>query len=41
MRHLINLTLTTLCNSYERTLPQLSEMVELAGLKIKKVYPTR
>ncbi|KAF9465474.1 S-adenosyl-L-methionine-dependent methyltransferase [Collybia nuda] len=36
-----NVVLTALCNSFERTLPQLEEMVELGGLKIKKVYATR
>jgi hypothetical protein len=28
-------------SAFERTLPQLQEMVELAGLKIKKVHATR
>ena len=28
-------------SAFERTLPQLHEMVELGGLKIKKIYATR
>jgi hypothetical protein len=28
-------------SAFERTLPQLHEMVELAGLKVKKVNATR
>ncbi|KDQ54103.1 hypothetical protein JAAARDRAFT_80423 [Jaapia argillacea MUCL 33604] len=39
--HQINVALTAMCNTFERTLPQLTEMVELAGLKIKKVHATR
>lgn len=27
--------------AFERTLPQLTEMVETAGLKVKKVHATR
>ena len=30
-----------LFSAFERTLPQLHEMVELAGLKVKKVNATR
>ncbi|KIK07236.1 hypothetical protein K443DRAFT_627000 [Laccaria amethystina LaAM-08-1] len=41
IQHQINVALTALCNSFERTLPQLQEMVELGGLKIKKVNATR
>ncbi|KAF9469787.1 S-adenosyl-L-methionine-dependent methyltransferase [Collybia nuda] len=41
IQHQINVALTALCNSFERTLPQLQEMVELSGLKIKKVNATR
>ncbi|TFK41818.1 S-adenosyl-L-methionine-dependent methyltransferase [Crucibulum laeve] len=41
IQHQINVALTALCNSFERTLPQLTEMVELGGLKIKKVNATR
>jgi len=41
IQHLINVALTALCNSFERTLPQLHEMVELGGLKIKKIHATR
>ncbi|KZT19768.1 S-adenosyl-L-methionine-dependent methyltransferase [Neolentinus lepideus HHB14362 ss-1] len=39
--HQINVALTAMCNTFERTLPQLQEMVELAGLKIKEVHATR
>ncbi|KAG6837316.1 hypothetical protein H0H93_011411 [Arthromyces matolae] len=41
IQHQVNVALTALCNAFERTLPQLQEMVELAGLKIKKVHATR
>ncbi|KAF8167337.1 S-adenosyl-L-methionine-dependent methyltransferase [Crassisporium funariophilum] len=41
IQHQINVALTALCNAFERTLPQLQEMVELGGLKIKKVHATR
>ncbi|KAF8899093.1 S-adenosyl-L-methionine-dependent methyltransferase [Infundibulicybe gibba] len=41
IQHQINVALTALCNSFERTLPQLQEMVELGGMKIKKVNATR
>ncbi|KDR85757.1 hypothetical protein GALMADRAFT_218846 [Galerina marginata CBS 339.88] len=41
IQHQINVALTALCNSFERTLPQLQEMVELGGMKIKKVHATR
>jgi len=41
MQHQINVALTALCNSFERTLPQLQEMVELGGLKIKNIHATR
>ncbi|PFH52229.1 hypothetical protein AMATHDRAFT_74293 [Amanita thiersii Skay4041] len=41
MQHQINVALTSLCNAFERTLPQLQEMVELGGLKVKKVHATR
>jgi len=41
IQHQINVALTSLCNSFERTLPQLQEMVELGGMKIKKVHATR
>ncbi|TFK77452.1 S-adenosyl-L-methionine-dependent methyltransferase [Pluteus cervinus] len=41
IQHQINVALTALCNSFERTLPQLTEMVELGGLKIKRVNATR
>ncbi|KAF8971744.1 S-adenosyl-L-methionine-dependent methyltransferase [Flammula alnicola] len=41
LQHQINVALTALCNSFERTLPQLQEMVELGGMKIKKVHATR
>ncbi|KAF8078981.1 S-adenosyl-L-methionine-dependent methyltransferase [Lyophyllum atratum] len=41
LQHQINVALTALCNSFERTLPQLEAMVELGGLKIKKVNATR
>ncbi|KAG6919024.1 hypothetical protein DXG01_009734 [Tephrocybe rancida] len=41
IQHQINVALTAVCNSFERTLPQLQEMVELGGLKIKKVNATR
>ncbi|KAF9526425.1 S-adenosyl-L-methionine-dependent methyltransferase [Crepidotus variabilis] len=41
IQHQINVALTALCNSFERTLPQLTEMVELGGMKIKKVHATR
>lgn len=41
IQHQINVALTALCNSFERTLPQLQEMVELGGLKINKVNATR
>lgn len=41
IQHQVNVALTAMCNSFERTLPQLTEMVELAGLKIKKVHATR
>ncbi|KAJ3517879.1 hypothetical protein NLJ89_g240 [Agrocybe chaxingu] len=41
MQHQVNVALTALCNSFERTLPQLQEMVELGGMKIKKVHATR
>ncbi|KAK1234862.1 hypothetical protein PQX77_001956 [Marasmius sp. AFHP31] len=41
MQHQVNVALTALCNSFERTYPQLKEMVELGGMKIKKVNATR
>lgn len=63
LQHLLNVTLTALCNcekfilfwliflppecciphpsAPERTLPQLQEVVELGGFKIKKVHATR
>ncbi|KIM47488.1 hypothetical protein M413DRAFT_15705 [Hebeloma cylindrosporum] len=41
IQHQINVALTALCNSFERTLPQLQEMIELGGMKIKKVHATR
>ncbi|KAF9454163.1 S-adenosyl-L-methionine-dependent methyltransferase [Macrolepiota fuliginosa MF-IS2] len=41
IQHQINVALTALCNSFERTLPQLEEMVTKGGLKIKKVHATR
>ncbi|KAF8910161.1 S-adenosyl-L-methionine-dependent methyltransferase [Gymnopilus junonius] len=41
IQHQINVALTALCNSFERTLPQLKEMVELGGMKIKKIHATR
>jgi len=41
LQHQINVCLTALCNAFERTLPQLHEMVELAGLKVKRVNATR
>lgn len=37
----VNVCLTALSNAFERTLPQLHEMVELAGLKVKRVNATR
>ncbi|TFK53266.1 S-adenosyl-L-methionine-dependent methyltransferase [Heliocybe sulcata] len=39
--HQVNVALTSMCNTFERTLPQLTEMVEMAGLKIKEVHATR
>ncbi|KAK1220490.1 hypothetical protein PQX77_016740 [Marasmius sp. AFHP31] len=41
VQHQLNVGLTGLCNSFERTYPQMKEMVELSGMKIKKVNPTR
>ncbi|KAL0063645.1 hypothetical protein AAF712_009443 [Marasmius tenuissimus] len=41
MQHQTNVCLTALCNSFERTYPQLKEMVELSGMKIRKVNATR
>ncbi|XP_006454122.1 hypothetical protein AGABI2DRAFT_182116 [Agaricus bisporus var. bisporus H97] len=41
IQHQINVALTALCNSFERTLPQLDEMVTKGGLRIKKVHATR
>ncbi|KAL0567720.1 hypothetical protein V5O48_014272 [Marasmius crinis-equi] len=41
LQHQVNVALTALCNSFERTYPQLKEMVELGGMKIKKVNATR
>lgn len=41
IQHQINVALTTMCNAFERTMPQLTEMVELAGLKVKQVHSTR
>ncbi|KAJ8093850.1 hypothetical protein PM082_009714 [Marasmius tenuissimus] len=41
VRHQLNVGLTGLCNSFERTLSQMKEMVELSGMKIKRVNPTR
>ncbi|KAJ8083525.1 hypothetical protein PM082_009399 [Marasmius tenuissimus] len=41
VQHQLNVGLTGLCNSFEKTYPQMKEMVELSGMKIKKVNPTR
>ncbi|KAG9225020.1 hypothetical protein CCMSSC00406_0001829 [Pleurotus cornucopiae] len=41
IQHQINVSLTALCNSFERTKPQLEEMVKLGGLKVKKIHATR
>ncbi|KDQ60449.1 hypothetical protein JAAARDRAFT_174576 [Jaapia argillacea MUCL 33604] len=41
INHQIDVALVAQCNSFERTLPQLQEMVELSGLRIKKVHATR
>ncbi|KII91762.1 hypothetical protein PLICRDRAFT_696754 [Plicaturopsis crispa FD-325 SS-3] len=41
IQHQVNVALTALCNAFERTLPELQEMVQLAGLKVKKQNTTR
>ncbi|KAH8830153.1 S-adenosyl-L-methionine-dependent methyltransferase [Flagelloscypha sp. PMI_526] len=41
IQHQINVALTCLCNAFERTKPQLEEMVGLAGLKVTKINATR
>ncbi|KAF5352817.1 hypothetical protein D9756_006140 [Leucocoprinus leucothites] len=37
----LNVGLSALCNAFERTLPQMEEMIAKAGLKIKKIHATR
>jgi len=41
LQHHVSVVLTALCNAFERTLPQLQEMIELGGFKIKKIHTTR